>query len=163
MSATATLRPASRPAPTCSIARSLEVLGEKWTLLIVREAMWGRTRFSEFKERLGVSSDILADRLTTLVDHGVMERRSYREDGARERYSYHLTESGRALRTTLAALTAWGDAYRPNPSGPATIYRELATGAPTRVAFVDGSGRELSSEEVETVRGPGDSSGRLLG
>lgn len=147
----------TRPASRCSIARSLEVLGEKWTLLIVREALWGSTKFSDFKDTLGVSSDILADRLATLVETGVMERRSYRDEGARERSSYHLTDSGRALRRTLASLNEWGDAFRPNPTGTASIYRyrNAATGEPVRLAFVDTSGRELSDDEVEIIRAPG--------
>ena len=75
----------------CSIARSLEVLGQKWSLLIVREAMWGRTRFAEFRARLGVAPDVLTDRLGRLVDAGILERRPYREDGEREREEYVLS------------------------------------------------------------------------
>jgi DNA-binding HxlR family transcriptional regulator len=69
------------------------VIGKKWTLLIVREAFWGRTRFSEFREPLGVSSDIRADRLGKVVQHDIPERQSYQEDGARERFSYHLIDA----------------------------------------------------------------------
>jgi len=141
--------------PRCSVARSLEVLGEKWTLLVVREAFWGATRFSEFKSTLSVASDILTNRLATLVDAGVLERRAYREDGARERFSYHLTESGLALRPVLAALTAWGDAHRPSGFGPASVYRERQSADPVRVAFVTDDGRVLEPDEVEVVRGRG--------
>ena len=100
-------------AERCSIARSLEVLGQKWSLLIVREAMWGRTRFAEFRARLGVAPDVLTDRLGRLVDAGILERRPYREDGEREREEYVLTDAGRALLPVLAAMSAWGDEYRP--------------------------------------------------
>ena len=146
---------AAQPEPRCSIARSLEVLGEKWTLLIVRDAGRGRNRFSEFKDNLHVSSDILADRLSTLVDAGIMERRSYRDDGARERFSYHLTESGRDLHVVLGAINAWGDKHRPSEFGPASIYRRVGSRTPVTVAFVDASGRSVAPEEVEIVRGPG--------
>lgn len=146
---------ASPPASRCSIAQSLAVLGEKWTLLVVRDAFWGRTKFSEFKESLGVSSDILADRLVTLVDAGVLERRSYRDDGSRERFSYHLTASGTELAPVLAAFVAWGDKHRPTGFGPASVYREVVTGQPVSVSFVDADGHAVDVHNVELRRGPG--------
>lgn len=137
---------------TCSIARSLEVLGEKWTLLVVREAFWGSTRFSEFQSSLGVSTDILAARLATLVEAGVLEKRSYREEGARERPSYHLTESGRELRVVLGALAGWSNDHRPDPFGLGTVYRERATHEPVRVGFISAAGVPLDPESVEVTR-----------
>lgn len=147
--------PVTATSTRCSIARSLEVLGEKWTLLVVREAFWGATKFSDFTAVLSVSTDILSARLATLVDAGVFERRSYRENGSRERSSYHLTESGQELRVLLAAFTEWGDKYRPNELGPATIYRERDGQESVHLAFVTASGEVLDETEVETVRGPG--------
>ena len=141
--------------PRCSIARSLEVLGEKWTLLIVREAFWGRTRFAQFRERLGVAPDVLADRLATLVEAGVFERRAYRAEGEREREEYVLTDEGRALLPVLAAFAQWGDEYRPTGFGAAAEYRESASGRPLRVAFVDADGREVADDAITVVRGPG--------
>ena len=141
--------------PRCSIARSLEVLGEKWTLLVVREAFFGRTRFAEFRERLGVAPDVLADRLTTLVDAGVFERRAYREPGEREREEYVLTEEGRALLTVLGAFTQWGDRYRPTGFGPASLYTDARTGGAVHLAFVDDSGAEVAVDDVTVIRGPG--------
>jgi DNA-binding HxlR family transcriptional regulator len=139
----------------CSIAHSLEVLGQKWTILIVRDAMRGRTRFADFKASLGVAPDILADRLASLVDNGIFERRSYRDEGSREREEYVLTDAGRALLPVLAALNAWGDEYRPNEQGPATLYTEVASGDPVRLAFLASDGRELANAEVKALRGPG--------
>lgn len=136
----------------CSIARSLEVLGERWTLLIVREAFWGRTRFSEFREALGIAPDVLTDRLTTLVEHGVMERRAYRAEGSRERYEYVLTPAGEELRYVLGALTAWGDQYRPSPAGPAARFVEEPTGAPVQLRFVSSDGRLVEAATVVAVR-----------
>ena len=136
----------------CSIARSLEVLGEKWTLLIVREAFWGRTRFSQFRETLGVAPDVLTDRLNTLVEFGVMERRPYREDGGREREEYVLTPAGEDLRIVLGALNSWGDHHRPAASGPASTYVEVATGDPVTLRFVTADGRQLDPDEVSVVR-----------
>ena len=142
-------------AERCSIARSLEVLGQKWSLLIVREAMWGRTRFADFRARLGVAPDVLTDRLGRLVDAGILERRPYREDGEREREEYVLTDAGRALLPVLAAMSAWGDEYRPSGFGPAALYADRESGTPLRIAFVDADGVERDSAEVEVVRGPG--------
>ncbi|MET0695500.1 MAG: helix-turn-helix domain-containing protein [Propionibacteriaceae bacterium] len=136
----------------CSIARSLEVLGERWTLLIVREAFWGRTRFSQFRDALGVAPDVLADRLSTLVDFGVMERRPYREDGGREREEYVLTEAGEDLRYVLGALNGWGDRHRPAPTGPASSWLEASTGEPVELRFVTVDGRVLELDEVTVVR-----------
>jgi DNA-binding HxlR family transcriptional regulator len=136
----------------CSIARSLEVLGEKWTLLIVREAFWGRTRFSEFREALGVAPDVLTARLTTLVDIGVMERRPYRVEGGRQREEYVLTPAGEDLRLVLGALNAWGDEHRPAPAGRASTFVEASTGEPVTLTFVAPDGRRLEPDEVSVVR-----------
>lgn len=140
--------------PRCSLARSLEVLGEKWTLLVVREAFFGRTRFAEFRERLGVAPDVLTDRLATLVEVGVLSRRAYREPGERERDEYVLTEEGRALLPVLGAFVHWGDEYLPTGFGPATRYTD-ARGDTVRLAFVDPDGREVALDEIVVTRGPG--------
>src|SRR2546430_17648331 len=87
----------------CSVARALAVVGERWTLLIVREAFYGVRRFRDFQSRLGVASNLLAARLDGRVETGVMERLPYREPGDRERFEYHLTERGIGLRPTLIA------------------------------------------------------------
>ncbi len=136
----------------CSIARSLEVLGERWTLLVVREACWGRTRFSDIRQALGVAPDVLADRLATLVDVGVLERRPYRVEGGRQREEYVLTPAGEDLRVVLGALNDWGDQHRPAPTGPASTFVEAATGEPVTLAFVSTDGRRLRPAEVSSLR-----------
>lgn len=141
--------------PRCSIARSLEVLGERWTLLVVREAFWGRTRFAEIRDRLGIAPDVLADRLTTLVDAGVLRRRPYRDAGEREREEYVLTEEGHALVPVLAAFVQWGDEFLPTGFGPASLFVDARTGERVHLAFVDASGAEVPSADVHVVRGPG--------
>ncbi len=141
--------------PRCSIARTLEVLGERWTFLVVREALRGRTRFAEFRDSLGVASDVLAARLRTLVDAGIMERRAYREPGSRERFSYHLTPAGAELRLVLGALQQWGDEHRPSGHGPAAILKSRRDGGGARVVFVDDADRVLPIEDVANVAGPG--------
>ena len=142
-------------AQRCSIARSLEVFGQKWTLLILREAVLrGSSRFAQFRDALGVAPDVLTDRLTTLVDAGVMVRRPYREAGERERVEYVLTESGCALKPVLAAIGAWGDVFAPSGFGPA-ITLAAEDGRAVELAFVDAVGRQVPSDEVVAVPGPG--------
>lgn len=135
--------------------RSLDLLGEKWTLLIVREALWGKTRFAEFRERLGVAPDVLTDRLRKLVDLGVLDRSPYRDAGEREREEYVLTDTGRDLAPVLSALAGWGDTHLPSGHGHASDFAETATGRPVRLAFVTEDGRLLSPDDVELVPGPG--------
>lgn len=93
----------------CSIARALDVIGERWTLLALREIMLGQRRFDEIVRNTGASRDILATRLRKLVDAGVLEKRQYEERPPR--YEYLLTDSGRALRPVLFALMDWGDKF----------------------------------------------------
>jgi DNA-binding HxlR family transcriptional regulator len=139
----------------CSIARSLDVLGEKWTLLVVREAFFGATRFADFRARLGIAPDVLTARLETLVEGGVLARRPYRDEGQRQREEYVLTEAGAELKTILAAFVAWGDVHRPSGFGPSTVYVDRDTEEPVRIAFVTDDGRELAPEDVTVVKGPG--------
>src|SRR5580704_4303669 len=130
------------PDATCSIERTLGVLGERWTFLILREAFLGATRFVEFRDRLGVAPDVLSDRLATLVEYGVLEREAYREPGARTRHAYRLTDSGRELQVLLGALQQWGDEHLPCPAGPSMLRRLRGTDEPLHVGYVDAHGRE---------------------
>jgi DNA-binding HxlR family transcriptional regulator len=135
--------------PSCSIERSLEVLGERWTLLILRNAFRGTTRFADFRTSLGIAPNLLSTRLRTLVAAGILEPRQYREPGSRSRVSYHLTDSGSRLRTVLAALQQWGDEHRPRPDGPSLVRRSRTSGRPVRVALVDDdTGKEIPLEDL---------------
>jgi DNA-binding HxlR family transcriptional regulator len=136
----------------CSIARSLEVLGERWTFLILREALSGTTRFADFRSELGVAPDVLSNRLATLVDAGVMEKQPYREPGARARDSYHLTPAGRDLQLVLGALQQWGDEHRPYELGPTVVRRTVDGDRPVHVGFIADTGREVPLEGVAFVR-----------
>lgn len=100
----------------CSVARTLDVIGERWTLLILRDAFNGIRRFDDFQKSLGIARNILSDRLTKLVDRGVLERRRYEEHPPR--FEYRLTEKGRALFDVLMALTHWGDTWEAGAFGP---------------------------------------------
>jgi DNA-binding HxlR family transcriptional regulator len=100
----------------CSIARTLEVIGEWWTLLILRDAFFGVRRFDDFQRDLGIARNILTDRLNTLVDHGILERCRYQEHPARD--EYHLTEKGLDLHPVLLSLLGWGDRWTAGAEGP---------------------------------------------
>jgi DNA-binding HxlR family transcriptional regulator len=139
------------PDTTCSIARSLDVLGERWTFLILREAFLGSAKFAEFRDRLGVAPDVLSDRLGTLVAAGVLEREPYQEPGARSRFAYRLTPAGRELLVVLSALQQWGDTHLPRPEGPSMLRRVRGTDRPVHVGFIDDDGCEIPLTDVTVV------------
>ena len=109
----------------CSIARALEVIGERWTLLVMREVLLGRRRFAELQRNTGIAKNILSDRLQTLVEQGVLERRQYSESP--EAYEYWPTAKGVDVAPVLVALLQWGDAYAA-PDGPPRVYVHTACG-----------------------------------
>lgn len=113
----------------CSVARTLEVIGDRWTLLILRDAFYGIRRFDDLRRNLGVARNILADRLNKLVGHGVLERRLYEEHP--RRYEYRLTAKGRDLLPVLLTLTRWGDRWEADASGPPTTFTHAKCGHKT--------------------------------
>ncbi|CAN5173175.1 helix-turn-helix domain-containing protein [soil metagenome] len=137
----------------CQVVRTLDVIGEKWSLLIVRNALRGQTRYSEFRESLGAPTDILTNRLAKLVDAGVLERRAYREPGERERASYHLTPKGEGLRVVIAAMMQWGDEFSPSPRGAASRLVG-ADDRPLRLGYLDDAGAEIAPDAVAIAPGP---------
>ncbi len=122
----------------CSIKRTLDVVGEKWTLLVIREALYGARRFEQFLANVGCARTLLSERLATLVEHGVLQREPYREPGQRERHQYLLTEKGHDLFAAVTALMHWGDRWEAGPQGrprrgpPPRLRRAGARGAALR-------------------------------
>ncbi|WP_257901187.1 winged helix-turn-helix transcriptional regulator [Saccharothrix obliqua] len=112
----------------CSIARALEVVGERWTLLVVRDALLGVTRFDGFLQRLPIARNVLSNRLAGLVTHGVLERVPYQDRPPR--HEYRLTDRGRELSTVLLSLMAWGDRHTPGESGPPRTAEHAGCGGP---------------------------------
>lgn len=139
--------------PSCQVVRTLDVIGEKWSLLIIRNALRGQSRYSEFRDSLGAPTDILTNRLAKLVDAGVLEKRSYREPGDRERASYHLTPKGDGLRVVIAAMVAWGDEFDPAPKGPALVILD-AHDRRLHLGYVDDDGNEIDADTVALAPGP---------
>jgi DNA-binding HxlR family transcriptional regulator len=138
----------------CSIARALEIVGERWTLLIIRDIVLGRRRFDELQESLGIARNVLTTRLRRLVDEGILERATYSERPLR--YEYRLTRKGRDLNLALAGLRQWGDAYLSEK--PPTILRRRSDGKQVVAALVPKGTKGLRFDEVEVVPGPGASS-----
>ena|SRR5712692_1088919 len=134
----------------CSIAKTLEIVGERWTLLIIRDAFLGLQRFEQFQEGLGIARNVLTDRLNRLVDEGILERVPYSD---RPRYEYRLTPKGRDLQIALAGLRQWGDKYLNDK--PPRITRRKADKRPVIAAFVPKGAHTLGADEIESVPGPG--------
>lgn len=132
----------------CSIARALAVVGERWTLLILREALLGRRRFEDLRRRTGVATNILSDRLDTLVEHGVLDRSA---DG-----EYAPTAKGRELSPVLVTLMEWGDRHMAEPAGPPRVYVHTACGHDTHpVLHCSHCGEPTPPGELRVRPGPG--------
>ncbi len=143
-------------AENCSIRRTLDVVGEKWTLLVLREAFYGVRRFADFHRTLGCARNILAARLTTLVDEGILDRHPYQEPGARPRTEYRLTEKGLELFPTLVALLQWGDRWTADPQGPAVVVCHQGCGQRVGVELrCDAGHRPLSARDTQANPGAG--------
>lgn len=117
----------------CPVKRTLDIVGEKWSLLLIREAINGVRRFDDFRDHLGVSEAVLADRLRKLVAAEILETRPYRPEGGRTRNEYALTEKGWDTWPIIVSLMQWGDKYTADPEGPFLNVRHADCGAPVRV------------------------------
>ena len=136
----------------CPIARSLERVGEWWSILILRDASLGLTRFDEFQESLGIAPNILTRRLKALLEAGLLERRRYNERPPRDEYV--LTQAGRDFRPVLWALLAWGNKHFA-PEGASVVVVDNKTGVEADPVLVDGkSGRPLTTPAFRSAAGP---------
>jgi DNA-binding HxlR family transcriptional regulator len=136
----------------CPIARSLERVGEWWSILILRDAFHGLTRFDQFQRSLHIAPNMLTRRLNTLVESGLLERRRYSERPPRDEYV--LTERGRDFRPVLLALLTWGNKHFA-PEGASVVVIDSATGATADPVLVDrASGRPLAEPNFTTAAGP---------
>jgi DNA-binding HxlR family transcriptional regulator len=142
------------PDQVCSIARSLEVIGERWTLLILRDVVVGLTRFEEFQENLGIASNVLSSRLKMLCDEGVLERLPDEQRPGRRKYV--LTEKGRELAPALIVLMKWGDRHYPTPGGPPRLTLHAGCGGNIGPDLRCGRcGKPAARGEIELPPGPG--------
>ena len=142
------------PDQVCSIARSLEVIGERWTLLILRDAVLGIERFEDFQDKLGIATNVLTNRLKLLCDEGVLERVPDRQRPGRPKYV--LTDKGRELAPALIVLIKWGDRHYPTPGGPPRLILHVGCGGNVGADFhCERCGQRLGRGEIELPPGPG--------
>lgn len=134
----------------CSVARTLEVVGEKWTLLVVRELLWGNRRFDGIVARTGGSRDILAARLRKLEQHGLVERVPYQERPVR--YEYRLTDVGASLQPVVNVLREWGDEHLVGPDGPPVVFRHSCGARLHAVVVCAACGEPVSSDDLTVDR-----------
>lgn len=135
----------------CPIARTMSFLGQPWTMLILREVFLGRSRFSEFRDELGVASDVLSARLGELVAEGILEVVDYQVPGDRRRSRYVLTNGGQDLISVVAAIGQWGHVHRARADSSDYRFVEADTGEPVGVVFRRRDGQRVRSSEVTLV------------
>ena len=137
----------------CSIARTLDVVGEPWSPLVLRDEYVGMHRFEQLQADLGISRKVLTERLGHLVEHGVLERRPYDN---RPRHEYHLTQKGLELFDVLMVMVGWGDKWLAGKAGPPVLYRHHACGEVSHVELrCDHCGEPMHAADIDVLPGPG--------
>jgi len=137
----------------CSAAHTIAVIGDRWTLMLLRDLFLGVRRFDDFERRLGISRSIIADRLKHLVDEGVLRREAYQESPVR--HEYRLTDKGLALHPVIMAIVHWGDTYYADAAGPPLLHRHRSCGCDfAPVLACSECGEPVGARDVE-VRGGG--------
>lgn len=138
------------PPDECNLARSFDVIGDRWTLLILRAAMFGVRRFEDFRAELDVPRSILSRRLADLVEHGLMEKREYKEPGQRVRFEYPLTAMGTDLRVPFLAMTEWGTRWVGRGGRGGVVVKSATNDERVRVALVDEHDRVVDPRALRT-------------
>jgi DNA-binding HxlR family transcriptional regulator len=141
----------------CSLAQCLEVVGEWWTLLIVRDAFFGVSRFDEFQERLGISRNVLGQRLARLVEAGVLTKVPYSEHPPR--FDYRLTDKGNDLWPVVTAMRQWGDKYAAPDGQPLQLIHDSCGQVSEPQMACSACGEPIGPQDVKAIPGPGDLDG----
>ncbi|WP_107767799.1 winged helix-turn-helix transcriptional regulator [Nocardioides terrigena] len=140
----------------CTVGRAMEVLGERWTFVVLREVFNGVRRFDDMRRHSGMPRQVLTDRLALLVDQGILRRVPYREPGQRERHEYRPTDKGFDLYPVLVAVRQWGDRYLADPEGSPVEFAHVDCGAEVDAVLRCREGHELTGRrDVVTRPGPG--------
>lgn len=139
----------------CPITGTLDLVGDRWSMLILREVMSGLTRFDELVDHIGIGRSTLSDRIHKLVGAGILVERAYREPGSRARNEYVLTPKGWDLSNVVFALSEWGDRYVLDPGDHPVELIDAATGSRLRLALVDDDDNVVPLERIRPVPGPG--------
>ena len=132
----------------CRLAQTIDLVGDRWSLLILRSAMYGVRRFDDFQTELGCPRTVLSGRLKAMEADGLLGRQPYREPGKRARHEYVLTDKGAALLPALIALTQWGDSWLGGDVPAPISFADARTKAPAHVAFVGEDGKEVPPEHL---------------
>lgn len=136
------------PLEICHLAKAIEAVGDRWTLLILRAALFGVRRFDDFQKELSIPRTVLSGRLAKLVEADVLTKKAYKEDGKRARPEYLLTDAGEALRPVFMALTQWGDEWASDGAPPPISFTHAKSRQKVRPAFVDENGREALMKDT---------------
>jgi DNA-binding HxlR family transcriptional regulator len=137
----------------CSIARASQLLGDGWTIMLLRELFWGASRYEDFQTNTGIASNVLAVRLKRLVDAEVVSKQPVEGDG--RRFDYVLTQRGRELFPLLMGVMAWGDKYTPGDKGPLVLLRHASCGKRTKPGLVcTACGEAIRPHELQTEFNP---------
>lgn len=139
------------PPDTCNLAKAIDLIGDRWTLLILRAALYGVRRFDDFQSELGCPRTVLSGRLKRLVDAGLLTKKSYKAPGKRARPEYVLSAIGLSLRPILIGLTQWGDAWLGQGEAPLISFTRAGSKSAIRAAFVDVEGREVRPDQIRPV------------
>ena len=140
----------------CTIGRAMEILGERWTFVVLREVFNGVRRFDDIRTHTAIPRQVLTNRLSLLVDHGILRRAPYRLPGERARHEYRLTEKGLDLYPALVAIARWGDRYLADPEGPPVEFRHRECGGLVAMDLVCEAGHLLEDPRtIATSPGPG--------
>lgn len=143
-------------ADNCTIGRAMAVLGERWTFVVLREVFNGIRRFDDMRVRTAIPRQVLTDRLSLLVDHGILRKVAYQPPGQRSRFEYRLTDKGLDLYPVLVAIARWGDRHLADPAGPPVEFTHRDCGQPVTVAMRCADGHEVDEpREVVPCPGPG--------
>ena len=140
----------------CTIGRAMAILGEKWTVVVLREVFNGVRRFDDMRTRTGIPRQVLANRLANLLDNGVLRREPYQEPGARVRHEYRLTRKGFDLYPVMIAVAEWGNRYLADPDGPPLHFAHRDCEAPVHLEVHCAAGHEVDDYRKVVPRpGPG--------
>jgi DNA-binding HxlR family transcriptional regulator len=140
----------------CTVQRALQVVGDRWSFVVLREVFNGIRRFDDMRQRTAIPRQVLSDRLGRLVDEEILRRHPYREEGQRARHEYRLTRKGFDLYPILVALNAWGSAYYADAEGSPLIFRHRDCDAEVHVELHCGEGHEVADlHDVVSSPGPG--------
>lgn len=140
----------------CTVGRTMAIMGERWTFVVLREVCNGVRRFDDIRRHSGIPRQVLSNRLALLVEHDVLHRAPYRAEGERERHEYRLTPKGFDLYPVLVAVAGWGDRYLADPEGPPVEFAHRDCGAVVHVETVCADGHRVTQpRDIVTRPGPG--------